>query len=462
MDSGRFMQIGLFHEDRERSRKLIERIKPVSIIIMGNDFKNLEDLKNLIKWINSIYNKELKINSPLIAIDQEGGNVARIREINYPPSNYALGRINSEKISYYSGAITGSELYEIGIEWDLAPVLDVLSNKENASILERSFGENVEIVSRNGVAFIKGLQDFGVAATAKHFPGNGSVQEDPHEKLPVDKRNIHSIKNTMIPFMNAIRWNVKSIMVSHVLFREIDPDFPSSLSEKIYEMLRNDLNYGGLIITDSLDMKAISMNYSPEEIAKFAFQNGADILECVDPILAEEIHEHLKKISSDNTMKKERFLSLRIKKRKKFVPPPEVMQWLSSSVPRWVRKAEINPDKIFYIYYSGTTTYMVNIVEKIVNRLKELGFNVEKYDLFKKLKNSQIIIIGKNLHLNGNYSKINEICKDNKCIFINTGVPFDSSLLEENIGYVAAMGDKYENIISSIYSLLGLYDFIYY
>ncbi|MEM4221349.1 MAG: glycoside hydrolase family 3 N-terminal domain-containing protein, partial [Thermoplasmata archaeon] len=123
-----------------------------------------------------------------------------MRDINYIPSNYALGKIDKKNTSYYAGALTGYELNEIGIRWNLAPVLDTLSNKENFSILERSFSEYVDNVSRNGSSFIMGLQDFGVSATAKHFPGIGSVFEDPHEKLPRDLRNIHSIWNTMKPF----------------------------------------------------------------------------------------------------------------------------------------------------------------------------------------------------------------------------------------------------------------------
>ena len=150
---------------------------------------------------------------------------------------------------------------EIGIRWNRAPVLDTLTNKENFSILERSLSEYVDNVSRNGSSFIMGLQDFGVSATAKHFPGIGSVFEDPHEKLPRDLRNIHSIWNTMKPFIDAINIGVKSIMVSHVLVKEIDQDFPISLSQKSYNLIRKELGYDGILITDSLDMKAISTKY---------------------------------------------------------------------------------------------------------------------------------------------------------------------------------------------------------
>ncbi|MEM3600864.1 MAG: glycoside hydrolase family 3 N-terminal domain-containing protein [Thermoplasmata archaeon] len=380
-----------------------------------------------------------------------------MRDINYIPSNYALGKIDKKNISYYAGALTGYELNEIGIRWNLAPVLDTLSNKENFSILERSFSEYVDNVSRNGSSFIMGLQDFGVSATAKHFPGIGSVFEDPHEKLPRDLRNIHSIWNTMKPFIDAINIGVKSIMVSHVLVKEIDQDFPISLSQKSYNLIRKELGYDGILITDSLDMKAISTNYSPNEIAKLAFLGGADILECVDPELAEDIHENMKNINLNNSKREERLIKLYLERKKKFIPPKEIIQIISYNVPKWIRRKEFNPDRDFYIYYAGSTAYMNNIIKRIILKLRELNFSVKEFNENESLNNSQIIIIGKNLHLNGNYIKINEMCKNNECIFINTGIPYDSELLNKKIGYLAAMGDKYENIISSIYSILGLF-----
>ena len=107
MDSGRFMQIGIYPNDIEKSKSLLRKIKPVSVIIMGNEFSNLEELKLLIKTINDLYTKEFKIKEPLLAIDQEGGNVSRLREINYSPGNYLLGKFDNPKFTYYAGMATG-------------------------------------------------------------------------------------------------------------------------------------------------------------------------------------------------------------------------------------------------------------------------------------------------------------------------------------------------------------------
>jgi beta-N-acetylhexosaminidase len=457
MHSGRLMQIGLYHGNREKSTYIIKKIRPVSIIIMGNDFNGKEDLFELIKWIKSIYTKDLKMREPLIAVDQEGGNVARIRDINYSPGNFALGMLNKKSFSYYSGAITGSELRDLGFHWDLAPVLDVLSNMENTSVLERSFGEYVNIVAENGAYFIRGLQDYGISATGKHFPGNGSVVEDPHERLPVDRRGIDSVKNTMVPFKRAIDEGVKSIMVSHVLFESIDPDFPSSLSRKVYEILRRELGFRGLILTDSLDMKAISNNFTPEEIVKGSYMNGADILECVDPDLALEIHDVLEKTDSGNIEREERLNDLYIDAKKKARPPEEIMSVISYSIPKWIRKMNLDPDRRITINYIGSTGYFPKIIERIRVRLENIGIDVEILDK-GSTDSQQMIIIGKNLHLNGMYKHVNEICKGKKCVFINTGIPYDSLLLDDTIGYVAAMGDKYENVLSSIYAIIGFND----
>lgn len=455
MESGRFMQIGLYQDDLDKSRKILEKIKPVSVIIMGREFSSLRELEELIKWIKSLYIKEFKIREPLIAVDQEGGNVARVREINYPPGNFALGYRNDEHFSYYSGAITGDELHKLGFHWDLAPVLDVLSNKENASVLERSFGEYVEKVSRNGIAFIRGLQDFGISATAKHFPGNGSVIDDPHEKLPRDRRSMDSVLNTMLPFRQAVDAGVKSIMVSHVSFDAIDPERPASLSVEVYKIVRKDLKFGGLVITDSLDMGAVIRNFSPAEIVKNAF-TGADVLECVNPDLADEIHQHLVNVQSDNSSREERVNSLYIQRSAAYAPPPELMKSISFTFPRWVRRLLLDPGREIHIHYTGSTVYMTGIVENVKRRLEELGIKVNEFR--EDMVGEQIIIIGKNLHLNGKYVYVNKICRNNSCVFIGTGIPYDSEMLESNIGYIASMGEKYENILSSIYAILGWHD----
>lgn len=461
MNNGRFLQIGIIPENMEKTKSLLEKIKPISIIIMRKDFTDLQNLKDLIKWLKNLYRKDLKLEEPLIAVDQEGGNVVRIRDINYPPSNYALGILNREKFSYYYGAISGYELRNLGFDWDLAPVLDVLSNKDNYIVMERSFGELIDIVSMNGVSFIRGLQDYGIIATAKHFPGHGSVQDDSHEKLPVDSRPINSIRNTLKPFEQAINNGVRSVMISHVLYSSIDPDYPASISPKIYDILRNDLGFAGVTITDSLDMKAISKNYSIKEFTKKALESNADILECVDPYLADEIHDYLDKYELKDDHKAERILELKIIRKKGVIPPPEISGWLSSQSPRWLRRLNLNPESNIELWQidskaDGKDAGM--IIKDCLNRLKGLKLNIKYIGSEETPIEKQVIIVGKNLHLRNSYERINELCRDRKCVYVSMGVPVDSGLIPENIGYITSAGLKYETLLASIYSVLGFYD----
>ena len=455
MDSGRFMQIGIYPNDIEKSKSLLRKIKPVSVIIMGNEFSNLEELKLLIKTINDLYTKEFKIKEPLLAVDQEGGNVARLREINYSPGNYLLGKFDNPKFTYYAGMATGYELKKLGFHWNLAPVLDVMNNSDNYIVMERSFGDNPAKVALHGYNFIQGLQKYGVSATSKHFPGHGSVMEDSHVTLPVDKRSWDSILNTMYPFIKSIEAGVKSIMMTHIVFRSFDTDYPVSLSKKWHTFLREDLNFKGVIISDSMDMKAIRNNYNPEEIAKLSSAAGADVIECVDPDLALDIYESLKKDSSDNSSRLRRIENLYIENASKIRPPPEVMEWISSRAPTWFKELKLDPNSIIQIFNLSPSKYMIPILERIANDLKSIGVNVILSQ--EEQTPSQIIFVGKNLHINGNYKKINELCKGKKCVYLSTSVPVDTGLLNEEIGYINSGGDKYENIKASIYSIIDFY-----
>ena len=455
MDSGRFMQIGIYPNDMEKTKSLLRKIKPVSVIIMGNEFSNLEELNGLIKMINEFYMKELKLKEPLIAVDQEGGNVARLRDINYSPGNYLLGKLDNPKFTYYAGMATGYELKNLGFHWNLAPVLDVINNTDNYIVMERSFGDNPAKVAAHGYNFILGMQEYGVAATSKHFPGHGSVMEDSHVTLPVDRRPMQSILNTMYPFIKSIEAGVKSIMMTHIVFQSFDVDYPASLSKKWHDFLRNDLNFRGIIISDSMDMKAIRNNFNPREIAKLSFAAGVDVIECVDPDLALEIHENLENDLSDNSSRLMRIEDLYIKNTSKVRPPPEVMEWISSRAPTWFKELKLDPNFPIQIYNLSPSKYMVPILERIVNDLKSNG--MEAFISQDEGASKQVILVGKNLHINGNFKKINDLCKGKRCVYLSTGVPVDTGLLTEEIGYINSGGDKYENIKASIYSILGFY-----
>ncbi len=216
-----------------------------------------------------------------IAIDQEGGKVARLRKgATIFPGNMALGATRSQKLAEKVGDITGIELTVLGINLNLAPVLDVNTHPENPAIGVRSFGDSAQIVSQLGSAYIRGLQRQGVLATAKHFPGHGDTTADSYKELPLVANNRKRIDDVeLAPFRAAIDAGVGAIMTAHVHYPELDIKFPATLSHTILNnLLRRELGFEGLIITDDLEMKAIAEQHDIKQAAVAAFQAGADIL----------------------------------------------------------------------------------------------------------------------------------------------------------------------------------------
>ncbi len=217
-----------------------------------------------------------------VAADQEGGYVVRLRGPYRFPGNMALGAAGDAELARQVGQAMGGELKAAGINMDFAPVLDVNSNPANPVIGVRSFGERPEAVAELGVAFIAGLHEAGVMAAAKHFPGHGDTAQDSHIALPsVPHSRARLDKVELLPFRQAIAAGVDAIMTAHVTFPAIEPapGVPATLSEKVLTgLLRQELGYGGLIITDAMEMKAIVDNFGLPEAAVRAIQAGADIV----------------------------------------------------------------------------------------------------------------------------------------------------------------------------------------
>jgi beta-N-acetylhexosaminidase len=217
----------------------------------------------------------------LIAIDQEGGAVARLREgFSESPGAMALGAADSEALAEDVAAALGEEMSALGINWNLAPVVDISQNADNPSIGIRSLGANTERVSSLAVAQVKGFQKAGVAATAKHFPGKGNTPVDPHVDLPVlDTPPERLRERDLVPFQAVIQVGIAAVMVTHAQFAALDPESPSTLSPRIIRgLLRQDIGFNGVVMTDCLEMKAIMNRYQPAEAAQLAARAGADVI----------------------------------------------------------------------------------------------------------------------------------------------------------------------------------------
>lgn len=218
----------------------------------------------------------------LIAQDLEWGLSMRLKEGMTFPKNITLGSIQDNRLIYEMGKEIGRQAKLIGVHMNLSPVLDVNIEPENIVINVRSFGDSPELVAEKGIAMIKGLQDAGVIASAKHFPGLGDITIDPHLDLPCSPHNKKRfLEIEFYPFAEAIKAGVLSIQTEHLMAPSLEPELniPSSLSSTIVtDILKNELNFKGLILSGALRMKSLTKHFSDEEIAIRAFLAGNDML----------------------------------------------------------------------------------------------------------------------------------------------------------------------------------------
>ena len=237
--------------------------------------RNIVDTKQVAR-----VNKELRRLRPelLIAVDQEGGPVRRLREgvTDIPAMRQIRGPEDAEAI----GGILGRELFALGFNMNLAPVLDVDSNPANPIIGERSFGAKPEWVAELGIALHRGLTAAGVASCGKHFPGHGDTDLDSHLDLPVLPHEMDRLERVELPpFAAAIAAGIPALMSAHILLPALDPKVPATLSPTILKtLLRSKLGFDGLILSDDLEMQAVADRFSVEELTKGCVQAGVDLL----------------------------------------------------------------------------------------------------------------------------------------------------------------------------------------
>ena len=217
----------------------------------------------------------------LVAADEEGGVVTRleVRSGSSYPGNLALGAIDDLSLTRAVAGSIGGALAGAGVNVDLAPVVDVNSNPRNPVIGVRSFGADPDRVAAHGAAFVQGLQERGIAACAKHFPGHGDTEVDSHVGLPVVERTLDDLRAVeLVPFRAAIEAGVRAVMTAHVRFRALD-EAPATVSRALVQgLLREELGFGGVVLTDALEMQAIAATVGVAEAAVRALEAGADLI----------------------------------------------------------------------------------------------------------------------------------------------------------------------------------------
>src|SRR5213593_1326802 len=236
--AGQRLMVGFHgHEASADVKSMIHDYGAGSVILFARNVASPEQVAELVRELQTEARAAGHDLPLLVSVDQEGGRVARMRApwTEWPPLR-AVGRQGSEETARKMGEALAAELHACGIRLDFAPVVDVDTNPKNPVIGDRSFGADPDLVGRLGAAMIRGLQDGGVAACAKHFPGHGDTDLDSHLDLPVVEQSRRRLEDVEIrPFRRAIAAKVATIMMAHVLYPELDPEFPASISKPIVD-----------------------------------------------------------------------------------------------------------------------------------------------------------------------------------------------------------------------------------
>lgn len=275
----------------EQIRTLVQQYHVGGVVYFRRNIASVEQLAELSRSLQSLPRSKPEL--PLfISIDQEGGMVARLDHegMSRIPGNMALGAANDPALTEEVARLAAKEMLQLGINFNFAPCVDVNNNPANPVIGVRSFGERPDQVAVHGAAAVRGYQAEGVIATAKHFPGHGDTAVDSHRGLasvPHGKERLYQVE--LVPFREAIAEGVDAIMTAHVIFPAFEPEgTPATLSHRVLTgLLREELGYGGLIVTDCLEMQAIAGHYGIAEGAVQAIEAGADLV-LVSHTLAEQ------------------------------------------------------------------------------------------------------------------------------------------------------------------------------
>ncbi|HEY4186329.1 MAG TPA: beta-N-acetylhexosaminidase [Polyangia bacterium] len=222
----------------------------------------------------------------LVAVDQEGGLVQRLRApLTVWPDMLSVGAAQDLERTFQVGQALGAELAALGIGWDFAPVLDVHTNPANPVIGNRAFGTTPELAAAQALAFWRGLRAAGLVGCGKHFPGHGDTRTDSHLDLPVVEHDLARLRRVeLAPFAAAAAAGIDSLMTAHVLYPALDPERPATLSRRILtDLLRGELGFAGVIVSDDLGMKAVADRHPIEELAVMAVTAGADVLLIREP-----------------------------------------------------------------------------------------------------------------------------------------------------------------------------------
>jgi beta-N-acetylhexosaminidase len=254
----------------------------LGVVLFGRNVRDREQLRRL---TTRLYDEQPAL---VVATDEEGGDVTRLEAATGSsyPSPLALGAVDDVELTRSVAAALGSELADVGVNLDLAPVADVNTNPSNPVIGVRSFGAEPQLVARHVAAFVDGIQGAGVGACAKHFPGHGDTSADSHVELPVTRG---VLEDHLEPFRAAIAAGVRAIMTAHIVVPELGSE-PATINPAAIRLLREELGFDGVIVTDAIEMRGVAALAGPEEAAVRALEAGVDAVCLGHDLPLEPVH----------------------------------------------------------------------------------------------------------------------------------------------------------------------------
>ena len=270
-----------FRKFNDAMKESMDAYKIGGVILFARNIESVDQTKQLISDLQE--NAQIPL---FVSVDEEGGDVARVgnntnmRTTTFPPME-EVGKMDDEKYAYNMGVTIASDIKNLGFNLDFAPVADVKTNEHNTEIGNRAFGSDPDLVSRMVEQVVNGMQSQGISATLKHFPGHGSVSGDTHDTAVNVDTDLITLRSTEFkPFEAGIQAGADFVMVSHISISKVTEDtVPACMSKLVIQtMLRDELDFDGVVVTDALDMGAITEEYEPEEAAINCVKAGVDVL----------------------------------------------------------------------------------------------------------------------------------------------------------------------------------------
>ena len=292
-------------------RQMIREYKIGNVILFRRNVHSCEQLKKLCEDLRVLILEETGME-PFIMIDEEGGSVSRLAEIGVPtPSCMAIGATGDPENARRIARSIGDDLHAIGVNFNLAPVLDCFTNPENTADGNRCFAADPNVVGRFGSAYIQGLKETGVMGCGKHFPGHGDTAVDSHLAKPTINKTMKAMwENELIPFSEAIKAGVDAIMSAHIVFPALDPKDPATVSKPVLTgLLREEMGFDGLIISDGMEMRAVLDLYGIQEGTLRALNAGVDVaLICHSAQEAIKTMQHLEQAYAEGKLTEENII----------------------------------------------------------------------------------------------------------------------------------------------------------